>query len=215
MGLADSANFSGIIKHIGGISGSGPHPGVSFNNRLLNTVKANSPVQVGMGNALKIFIIYELVGVAFTKVTVNLFWIQRTLIPGTLDVLVPSGAKIARRIEGRTLAGEKTTRDTPFFDVVAAQVASGSPRIDDREVNWQVINLPLVAPPVANSVLPVTLGPISTYDPDVRGVVYECKAKTDELFFVTQTVPDLPVLSITNGISVEVAVGGEAQGDQK
>jgi len=206
-----SARYNGVIKHVGELVGGTVGTPKKFNNALLNTVDENSPVSVGMGNSLKIFISYELAAaIGFTKVTVNLFWIQRVLARNANnEPVVPSGERLFR---GLDRSSQSNCNDVPFFDVTATPAASGSPRVDELSFNWQVIDLPLVAQPVSPTVLPVeTQQGTALYNATSRGIVYETKAKADELFLVCQATPDNDVIGIQNRIVVDVAIGADAQ----
>jgi len=214
MTMAPIGNFNGIIKHVGELTGAA-FPGRSFNNQILNTVTANNPVLVGMGNAIKIYIGYEFPALAFTKVTIGLYWIQRVVAPEAgNEPVVPSGvgrANIIRKLDG---SSQTNCNDIPFFDAIASPVASGSPRIDERQMNWQLIDLPLVAQPVAPAILPVTIQAFP-YTANGRGIIYETIAKADELFLYSQVTPDTLMVGTQSRITVDIAIGGNANGESK
>ena len=216
MPLAPNANFNGIIKHVGEIYGSGAPPGRSFNNQLLNTREENSPVLVGMGNAIKIYIVYAIPSIlGIEKLTINLYWVQRvrnsTASPPTgFPPSFPSSDRstVPRSLDRRT---QLNCNEVAFFDVIASDYASPSDRINERQMNWQVIDLPLIDPPVDQAILPA----IPAYVGDARGVIYETTAKADELFLYSQTTPDVLVISQQNRIIVDIAIGSNAAGESK
>jgi hypothetical protein len=209
MTMQGVGNFNGLIKHVGGVSGS--IAGVSFNNVVLNSVEKNNPLLVGMGNSLKLFISYSLPP-ATTEVLISLFWLQRAQdLRSETETTTPASGRegIFRGLDVKT---QLNLNQVAYFDVISAPSASGAPNVDHRKMHYQQISLPLTAPPVDPAILPVTGSlPIT----GGTGIIYECVAKADELFLISQINPDTLMTSPQNRIVIDAAIGSDALGDHK
>ena len=218
--IAPTANFNGTVQVVGrfiGLPGGQP-----INNLLLHSRESKNPLLVGMGNAMKVFISYNLPETV-TSFTVSLYWIQRAK-DRLEDAL---GVTFTRNAPSRDADEVIRTLDTPlgfyggindvaFFDVSATKVISGTPELDNIEMRWQQIVMPLTDPPVDKSILPLTSSVVPPPILRGNGVVYECIAKTDEVFFISQTEPeDAELTLLTEFIGVDVEVGANAQGEQR
>ena len=208
--LAPYGNFSGIFKHVGEIVGA--EGGQSFNEQLLNTVDDNNPVLVGIGNAIKIYISYEFTGMQLAKAYIGLYWLQRVQQEGAGGGEKGTTARGADQIIRKFDAGSQNDcNQTAFFDVVAVPALATAPGVYQQDMLWQQINLPLIDPPIDLGELPVTgQDPLSG-----TGVVYECKAKADELFLFSMVDPDNDATSPQQRIAVDIVIGADAAGEQK
>lgn len=221
--IAPVANFEGTMKTVARRVVVPPSiPSVPINNIVLNNIQRNTPVLVGMGNAIKIYFSYNLPA-SVTEFKVGLYWLQRAkdkleAISGgstnTKNTPSRSADEVIRTME-TPLGFAGGVNDAAFFDVSAAKVASGTPEVDNQEMRWQQIVMPLTSPPAADTIISpfVTGGVFASFAG--MGVVYECIAKADELFLVSQTDPDTTLTNPAHFIGVDIAIGANAQGEQR
>lgn len=226
--IAPVANFEGTVNRLGYILGGREDPEtgdpIYFNDSLLN-VQINDdgdyfetgPLLVGMGNALKIYITYIIeegeTDPGF-EAWINLCWMQRVQGKNRFVIDLPSrGAEEAIRsfsnAENEFSAVNSCNRGI-FYDVSATKVVSGD--LDDLEMRYQRIKLPFSDPPFPESVLNLPTYKSGSY---ARGVVYECIAKSDELYAVLTTNPEDVQGTSSDLVSVDVCIGSNAQGEQK
>lgn len=233
--IAPVANFDGLIRKTGLLMGfpTDPESGapISFDDALLNVsvdptlsnrVYTNvGPQFVGIGNALKIYITYMLTSRPQNfEAWVNLCWIQRVksaVFEGNSNYTVDLPSRTAKEVvrgwedthENEQSASHACNKGI-FYDTALTRTVSGD--IDDLEVRDQRIKLTFADPPFDVAALDLPTNGSSGW---TRGVVYECLAKTDELYLVMTTSDDTYRGGATDDfVSIDIAIGSNAQGDQ-
>ncbi|MHC4298792.1 MAG: hypothetical protein ACYS7Y_16060 [Planctomycetota bacterium] len=238
--IAPVANFDGSVRRVGFVAGD---TGENWNNTLLNREDKNNPLFVGMGNALKIFMSYQITPpdpvVDPFKVWVNLCWLQRAKPPRAFTASTTSRDRdeIVRGFDYEEEIGTEadfvnnidTCNRGIFYDFTHEKEdsvisPSGSGEFIDIVPKFQRISLHTISDIDTETPFPYTtlgLDPsfyfIDTPGYQYRyglGFSYECIAKADELFFVLTCVPTTFQGSEGDYVSIDVGIGANAQGEQ-